>query len=423
MKVPPLATAHLTFSSGPNEYEHILVRDGHVLQVLIPKWLIFGQNETSPEIEITDSKINDIIGLIETVVNTTDFTKTLTAFLVRRKNGDTLVPKVVRLTTFRVTCPTWERLIDEREIDITDWIDAPQRMGRWKNMDVEIWYGYDDTYLRFVQNTMVGLRALWQRNLDLNFKVLGHLIRDNDVVGIVMEPNGGRYIECCDRALAYNTFQELQKNNLVFTWPDFSISNLKIADGKVRFHTRSVQSIEDISHEHDPERLAAVRQDHWDFLESMLWKLDEMTRYCGSNPVEAMNLHNQRVARLLVHIPFPERPLLLDVQFSTDYHSSVIWSRHRRAITRKTRLPLLSKCNEDRDIERGRDDDAPHVPTGAVTLSRTSRRRQEHQYEPYWLPNTLRSSGRSDVSDATSATETESSTSKSPPLFAHITTS
>lgn len=48
---------------------------------------------------------------------------------------------------------------------------------------------------------MVALHALWQRNLDLHFKVLGHLIRDNDVIGIVMEPNGGRCIEMYDRAL------------------------------------------------------------------------------------------------------------------------------------------------------------------------------------------------------------------------------
>ncbi|KAK0440146.1 hypothetical protein EV421DRAFT_2037015 [Armillaria borealis] len=64
---------------------------------------------------------------------------------------------------------------------------------------------------------MVGLHALWQRKLDLHYKLLGHLIRDNEVVGIVMEPNGGRYVESYDRALAYNAFQELQENNLFLT--------------------------------------------------------------------------------------------------------------------------------------------------------------------------------------------------------------
>ncbi|KAK0494211.1 hypothetical protein EDD18DRAFT_1175983 [Armillaria luteobubalina] len=419
MKVPPLATAHLFVSAWPNEYEHTLVRDGHILQVFAPKWLTFDQSKSENEVE--DDKVNNIIELIETLINTIDFTQTSTAFLVRRKNGDTLVPKPLRPTTFRVTCPTWERLIDEREIEITDWVEALNRKGRWKNMDVEIWYGYDDCRLRFVHNTMVGLYALWQRNLDLNFKVLGHLIRDNDVVGIVMEPNGGRYIECYDRALAYNTFQELQKNNLVFDYPEFSVSNLKIAEGKVRFHTRVLQSVKDISRERDPQRLADDRQIHWDALESMLRKLDEMSRYCGSNPSESLRLHDRRTARLLAYIPFPERPLLLDIQFNTDYHSSVTWSRHRRAVTRKTRLPLLSKCDEDRDIERGRDDDGPRVSIGAVTLSRTSRRKQEHQYEPYRLPNTPHSSARSDVSDTTLTTETDLSTSF--PIFAHVTTS
>ncbi|KAK0493713.1 hypothetical protein EDD18DRAFT_1178009 [Armillaria luteobubalina] len=367
MKVPPLATAHLIVSAWPNEYEHTLVRDGHVLQVFFPKWLTFDQSKSENEVE--DDKVNNIIELIETLINTIDFTQTSTAFLVRRKNGDTLVPKPLRPTTFR-------------------------------NMDVEIWYGYDDCRLRFVHNTMVGLYALWQRNLDLNFKVRGHLMRDNDVVRIVMEPNGGRYIKCYDRALAYNTFQELQKNNLVYDCPEFSVSNLKIAEGKVRFRTRVLQS---------------------DALESMLRKLDEMSRYCGSNPAESLRLHDRRTSRLLAYIPFPERPLLLNIQFNTDYHSSVTWSRHRRAITRKMRLPLLSKCDKDRDIERGRDDDGPRVSIGAVTLSHTSRHRQEHQYEPYRLPNTLHSSARSDVSDTTLTTETDLSTSFL--VFAHVTTS
>ncbi|KAK0440162.1 hypothetical protein EV421DRAFT_812527 [Armillaria borealis] len=419
MKVPPHATAHIFDTSGPSETEHILVRDGHVLHVLVPKWLVCDQKKSKNEVE--DDRVNFVIELIETLINTIDFTQTLTAFLVRRRNGNTLVPKPLRSTPFRVTCPTWERLIDEREIETTDWLYALNRRGRWNNMDVELWFGYDDRYLRFVQNTMVALRALWQRNLDLHFKVLGHLIRDNEVIGIIMEPNGGRCVEVYDRALAYNTFQELQKNNLIFDWPQASISNLKIADGKVRFETRLLQSVKDVSRERDPERLARARQTHWDSLESMLRSLDEMSRYYGSNPAESMDIHDRRTARLLAYIPFPERPLLLDIQFSTDYRSSIIWSRHRRAITRKTRLPLLSKCDEYRDIERGRDEDVPHVSVGAVTLSRTSRRRQERQYEPYWLPNTLHSSTWSDTSDATSTTETDLSTYS--PVFAHFTTS
>ncbi|KAK0189488.1 hypothetical protein F5146DRAFT_1051233 [Armillaria mellea] len=418
MKVPPHATAHIYDSSGPSQTQHYLVRDGRILHILVPKWPIFDQNKSETEIENERAKYS--IDLIETLINTIDFTQTSKAFLVRRRNGDVLVPKSLRPTTFRVTCPTWERLIDEREIEITDWVNVPNRKGRWNNMDVEIWYGYDDCYLRFVQNTMVGLRALWKRNLDLHFKVLGHLIRDNDVVGIVMEPNGGRYIETYDRALIYNTFQELQRNKLVFVWENFDWCNLKIADGKVRFHTRNLQSIKDISRECDPERLARSREKHWSILESMLQSLDTVTRYFGSNQSEFSELNTQRTARLLAYIPFPGRPLLLDIQFSTDYHSNIIWSRHRRAITRKKRLSLSSKCDEDKDIERGEDDDVPLLSVGAVTFSRTSRRRQERQYEPYWPSNTLYTSAWSGVSDAPSTTETGMSTSSG--IFTHLTT-
>ncbi|KAK0216244.1 hypothetical protein IW262DRAFT_1464773 [Armillaria fumosa] len=405
MKVPPHTTAHLIVGAWPSEYEHTLVRDGHILNVLVPKGLAFGQNNL--EIEVEDDRVNYFIELIETLIDSIDFAGSSTAFLVRRKNGLCLVAKKGHPTTFRVTCPTWERLIDEREIEITDWVEALNRKGRWNNMDVEIWYGYDDCHLRFVQNTMVGLHTLWQRNVDLNFKVLGHLIRDNEVVGIVMETNSGRYVENYDRALAYDAFQELQENQLLFDWPQFSISNLKIADGKVRFHTRVLQSIKDVSHEHDPERLADAQKTHWDALESMLRKLDEMSRYCGSNPAESIHLHDRRTARLLVYIPFPERSLHLDICLDTDYLSSIIWSRHRPASTRKTRLSILSKCDKPQETGCGRDEGVSYPSVKAVSLSRISRHRQGHKYEPYWLPNLPHSSAWSDASKGTSESTPE----------------
>ncbi|KAK0443420.1 uncharacterized protein EV420DRAFT_1723970 [Desarmillaria tabescens] len=185
---------------------------------------------------------------------------------------------------FKVTHPTWERLIDEREIEITEWIYDMNRRGRWNNTDVEIWYGHEDRYLRFVQRTIVSLDALRQRNLDLHFKVLGHLVRDDEVVGIVMEPKGGRYVEFRDRALAYNIFQELQKDNLLIGFPQFSFSNMKISDGKVHFETRTLQLLRDLSYEHDPERLAHTRKNHWDSLDPMMDILESLMRVRNQNP-------------------------------------------------------------------------------------------------------------------------------------------
>ncbi|KAK0237364.1 hypothetical protein EDD85DRAFT_1008525 [Armillaria nabsnona] len=90
MKVPPHATAHIFVSSGANETEHILVRDGHVLHILVPKWIVFDRSKSENEVE--DNRVNYVIEPIETLINTIDFSQTLTAFLVRRRNGDTLVP-------------------------------------------------------------------------------------------------------------------------------------------------------------------------------------------------------------------------------------------------------------------------------------------------------------------------------------------
>ncbi|PBK69440.1 hypothetical protein ARMSODRAFT_1018848 [Armillaria solidipes] len=286
---------------------------------------------------------------------------------------------------------------------------------------------------------MVGLHALWQRKLDLHYKVLGHLIRDNEVVGIVMEPNGGRYVESYDRALVrlrlltlggilikfipgIQRISRATGEQFTFDWPQFSVSNLKKADGKVRFETRCLQSMKDVSRERDPERLARVWQEHWNTLESMLRSLDQMSRMCGgSNPAESMKVSQLSDARLLAYIPFPERPLHLDIHLGTDYLSSIIWSRHR-PITRKTRLPLLSKRDEHRETERGRGERVSYAFVNAVSLSRTSRHRQGHQYQPYRLPNMFPSSAWSDVSNAASEYTTEGDLSTSSGVLAQFTT-
>ncbi|KAG7443288.1 uncharacterized protein BT62DRAFT_922067 [Guyanagaster necrorhizus] len=411
MRVPPHATAHLLLLGGLGNTEHTLVRDGHVLHVYAPNGPGVEQDRSTIEI------LTYVIGLLETLLHTIDFTQTATAFLVRRKDGHILIPKKLRPKTFKITYPTWERLIDEREIEITDWISAENRKGRWNNMDIEIWYGYEDRYLTFVQRAMISLDALRRRNLDLHFKVLGHLICDNEVVGIVMEVNGGRYVELCDRALAYNAFQELQKHNLLLYFPEFSIANLKVADGKIRFPTRNLQNLKDVSRERDPVRLALARQSHWDALDSVMRTFDKAVCFRGLNPHGKKEIDQQNLgARLLAYIPFPERPLLLDIHFSTDYNSNIIWNRHRRANTRKTRFPTLSKCDEHWDTEHGRDEGVSSVSVSAVALSRTSRRRQERQYEPYHRLNIPYSPVWSDVGDSAGTEASEGD------LHAHFTT-
>ncbi|KAK0445686.1 uncharacterized protein EV420DRAFT_1717448 [Desarmillaria tabescens] len=278
---PPHAIAHVSFlaGDGDNDSEHVIVRDGHVLRVFAPKRHIVGQHKSEHELEV-----HHFVGLIETLISTIDFEQSSTVFLVLRRNGHCLVPTLLRPTTFTVTHLTWERLIDEREIEINEWTYDMNRRGRWNNTDVEIWYGHEDHYLRFMQKTMVSLDALRQRNLDLHFKVLGHMVHDDEVVGIVMEPKGGRYVEFRDRVLAYNAFQELQKDNLLIGFPQFSFSNMKISDGKEHFETRTLQLLRDLSYERDPERSAHTRKNHWDSLDSMMDILESLMRVCNQNP-------------------------------------------------------------------------------------------------------------------------------------------
>ncbi|KAK0237174.1 hypothetical protein EDD85DRAFT_600574 [Armillaria nabsnona] len=286
MKVPPHATAHVFATSGPSETEHTtLVRDGHVLHVLVPKSLVFDQNKSENEVEA--DRVNYVIELIETLINTIDFTQTLTAFFVRRRNGDTLVPSrhgpqpselLARSGSASSMSGKLKLLTGYMSsIEKGDGITWTSDIGPFfaATFAEEIWFGYDHYSEICAEN------------------------HDGPPRFVAAQPHVGIY----DRALVYDMFQELQKNNIFFTWTQFSGSNLKIADGKVRFKTRSLQSVKDVSRERDPERLARARQKHWNVLESMLRSLDKMSRYCGSNPAESMEVHDRRTARLLAYIP------------------------------------------------------------------------------------------------------------------------
>ncbi|KAK0457133.1 uncharacterized protein EV420DRAFT_1691455 [Desarmillaria tabescens] len=321
MKVPPHATAHIW--SVDIDSEHVLVRDGHVLRVFTPKWRLIEQNNKSEH----ELEVDHFVSLIETLISTIDFEQSSTAFL-----------------PIKLLIRPGSALSMSAKLKLPSGYDMNRR-GRWNNTDVEIWYGWEDRYLRFVQRTMVSLDALRQRNLDLHFKVLGHLVRDDKVVGIVMEPNGGRYVKFSDRALAYNAFQELQKHNLLLDCPQFSFFNMKIADGKVRFESRTLQILRDVSYERDLERLAWVRKNHWDSLDPMMDILESLARARNKNPQTIANAVRERVdCRLLAYIPFPERPLLLAI--SSNHYFDIIRNQHHRANTQKMRLPLLSKCGE-----------------------------------------------------------------------------
>ncbi|KAK0200781.1 hypothetical protein DFS33DRAFT_1354798 [Desarmillaria ectypa] len=405
MDVPPHAIAQISsvMTSMPEHIQLTLVRDGHVLYITIPP---VPQSNGNPARDKLAKWKNHHLDLIETLLHTIDFMQTSAAFLVSPRNGSShLVPKPRSHLDFTVTYPTWGRLIDEREINITGWWDAEHRKGRWNDLDVEVFVGFDEFSLRSIQITMASLDVLRQRNLDLHFEVLGHLIRDDKVVGIVMEPNDGRFVERHDRALVYNAFQELQKHNILVNFAQFSFSNVKIVNRKVRMDTSTLQSLKDASCELDPEQIALARQNHWAALNSMMTFFDIYIHPAIVNPAPALIAAHVNDGRLLAYIPFPERPLLLDIRYKAHYRSNLIWNRHRKAVAQRSSLPLPPGCRDDDDAEYAEMEDTPFVSIREVTLSRTSRRRQEYHYEPYRRPNILCSSAWSDVSDATWTSE------------------
>lgn len=65
---------------------------------------------------------------------------------------------------------------------------------------IDIHMGWDDFSLQTMERETIARRYI--RGLDLSFEVLGHLTRDGNVIGLVMEASRGRVMEYHDRAKA-----------------------------------------------------------------------------------------------------------------------------------------------------------------------------------------------------------------------------
>jgi len=85
-------------------------------------------------------------------------------------------------------------------------------MGYWKGCEVDVIVGYEDHYLKRVDATTEGYRAL--QGFDLTYTVLAHVISsDGSVIGIVTEPEVGRLVQYRDRTLVYQAIAQLQQRH------------------------------------------------------------------------------------------------------------------------------------------------------------------------------------------------------------------
>ena len=106
---------------------------------------------------------------------------------------------------------------------------------------------------------------------DLTFPMLGHIVRDGAVVGVMTEASCGRLVEFTDRAAVYAAVVRMQQKGVIHR--SLHAGNIFITDDGVRFiGISSVRFFEDV------EELSKMAQKwHWDRLTEVFNDLKNKT--------------------------------------------------------------------------------------------------------------------------------------------------
>ncbi|KAJ7271072.1 hypothetical protein C8J57DRAFT_1320607 [Mycena rebaudengoi] len=265
---------------------------------------------------------------IKSLIKEFVFGKTNWAYLVTRKDGSyRLIYK--HRPIYRITCPAWAPLVPESHISYTKYITAEDREAIWNGQEVDCVVGWNDRWRDFVDSSMKGYRHL--RGLDVTYEVLGHIVRDGEIVGIMTEhAPDDRRVEYKDRAIVYAAIALVQSRGLVISLNE---STIMIHRGKVRLlGAASVRTFAE-----DPRGAGAVELYHWKALATMFEELKE-----HPNPLPPMRCI-QVDAMPFLPPPSPEK-LFTDtffymlVHFTVKPHDDELSLRTDRKSSRKTRL-------------------------------------------------------------------------------------
>ena len=239
------------------------------------------------------------------------------------KGGYHIVQKQKSL--YKVRAPTWAPLIEEKEIIYTKWFLVDVRMGHWKGREVgrpciiycrslyvyactlDVILGYEDYYLKRVEDTVMGYLAL--KGLDITYAVVAHVIHtDGSIIGVATEPEVGRLVQFRDRTLVYDAISRLQQRHLIYNGIHYS--KIHILHGKVR-----LSNLASIRYIKDPVELKEeAERRHWRALEQLFNSLDP------ADEVPQLALERtfkQTTLKLLPEHPSPERPRLVRFLLTT----------------------------------------------------------------------------------------------------------
>ena len=179
---------------------------------------------------------DETLEIIQTLLDHSRFGSVNWGYLVSSSRGHHRIVYRNRALP-RIVCRTWAPLIDESELDITYWGQPETQFAMWRGRKVEIRMAWNDLSANTVQIETIAREPL--AGLDVSFEVLAHVLREGEVVGLVLEPTEGRFVNRGDRALVYEAVAKMQSRGLFFDFFDrYEAHNILITDDeKIRFVT------------------------------------------------------------------------------------------------------------------------------------------------------------------------------------------
>ncbi|KAF7977882.1 hypothetical protein HWV62_2422 [Athelia sp. TMB] len=152
----------------------------------------------------------------------------------------------------------WTRKISEEDIEITRWGGVMHKEGWYNGKEVDLCTPWIDTWGYYADNLSNGHRLMQSSGLKhLTFPMLGHIMRREEVIGVLSEAALGRGVEFSDREAVIDAVTEMQRKHVIHR--SLNPSNIFITAAGVRF--LGISSVIYVKEDEDLEKEAEIW--HW----------------------------------------------------------------------------------------------------------------------------------------------------------------
>jgi hypothetical protein len=347
---------------------YVLLKNERLLVVEAPS--CYTDEECWREHELLKEKYHSGMVIIQGLLDEDEF-RSNWAYLVENRKGDPCL--MYQHKRIRLACTPFARSIPESEIRITKWISAEERHGIWNGSEVDLLMAWDDIFCaKRVEAFTAGYRAI--QALDLSFEVLGHVVRDDRIIGIMTQPAYGRMVQYRDRALVYDAVAKLHRHGVLYASPQHA-PFIMISNGKVRF-----LDIDNMAPLPQPE-LTRQAKVWWDCLDK---SFQELRAGPNIHTPPRSRYVTQRI-KVFPSIPSPPRPfsnaiITFELHYRQFYTSDGTLIKRRRQHRTSRKRPAICLAPDD-SLQLLPQDGETDMPFAAVLHSRPSR--AAHLFHPY----------------------------------------